>query len=76
MVLPSETPSDKGLYLTVYPLSCPNTDNINNELSFYCICETSSNVNSVTILTSIVIKRNPWPEQYNWALSKGVYKKE
>ena len=26
--LPSVTPSGKGVYLTVYPSSCPNTDTI------------------------------------------------
>ena len=25
-ISPSGTPSGKGVYLTVYPLSCPNTD--------------------------------------------------
>ena len=26
--MPSGTPSDKGVFLTVHPLSCPNTDTV------------------------------------------------
>ena len=33
--LPSGTPSDKGLYLTVYPSSCPNMDTVVKHMQGY-----------------------------------------
>ena len=45
--LPSGTPSGKGLYLTVYPFSCPNTDTVYSlahcsmKLLSTCVCEST-----------------------------------
>ena len=55
--MPLRTPSGKGLYLTVHPLSCPNTDKV---LSLYLdksisIINSHSNSHSYGMAKAIMI---------------------
>ena len=52
--MPSGTPSGKGLYLTVYPLSRPNTDTICSTL--YTLHSTPLTMHSIKFLTHYTLK--------------------